>query len=171
VSERSIHPAQQNVSTVSRLEQEALCSRSWAERISDLLTNAVGTLTSIILHIVWYTLWIVVNTGLTQWTEPFDPFPFGVLTLIVSTEGVLLALIILISQNRMIRNGDRRAHLDLQISLLSEQETTAVLQILRRISHHIGIPDDSPETQATTLSQQTDIDEMMHNLEKQLPKE
>ena len=64
---------------------------------------------------------------------PFDPFPFGILTLIVSTEGVLLAIIILISQNRMIRQADRRAHLDLQINLLAEQEASLILRQVRRI--------------------------------------
>ena len=56
--------------------------------------------------------WIAINIGIISGLTPFDPFPFGLLTLIVSTEGVLLALIILISQNRMIRQADRRSHLD-----------------------------------------------------------
>jgi uncharacterized membrane protein len=171
MGEKTAHPAQRNVSTVSRLEQEALRGRSWAECISDVLTKAVGSLTSITLHVSCYGLWVLVNTGVIPLIKPFDPFPFGILTLIVSSEGVLLALIILISQNRMIRQADRRAHLDLQVNLLAEQESTAVLKILRRIARQMGVADDAVENQVNNLTQQTDIDAMMHNLEKQLPKE
>jgi uncharacterized membrane protein len=161
-------PAQQNVKTVSRLERDALRTRSLAERISDFLLEAVGSIPSITLHVLWFTAWIVINAGLLSWLKPFDPFPFGVLTLMVSTEGVLLAIIILISQNRMIRQADRRAHLDLQIDLLAEQETTVVLHILQRIARQVGLPDD-PE--ALKLNERTDIRAMVQRLEEQLPKE
>ena len=63
--------------------------------------------------------WIAINIGIISGLTPFDPFPFGLLTLIVSTEGVLLALIILISQNRMIRQADRRSHLVFFTDLLA----------------------------------------------------
>jgi uncharacterized membrane protein len=170
MSESSSHPAQQNVKTVSRLEHDALRARSLAERISDVFTKAIGSLNSIALHAGWFATWIVINTGLIPWIEPFDPFPFGVLTLIVSTEGVLLALIILISQNRMIRQADRRAHLDLQISLLAEQETTLALDTLRRIARHIGLPEDPREAETNNLVKQTDVNAMVRSLEEQLPK-
>jgi uncharacterized membrane protein len=171
MSQPSTNPAQQNVRTISRLEHDALQTRSLAERISDVLTRAVGSIPSITLHAAWFGAWILINTGLLPWIAPFDPFPFGVLTLIVSTEGVLLAIIILISQNRMIRQADRRAHLDLQISLLAEQETTMVLHTLRRIARQLGLPEDDRDAEATRLIEQTDVESMMHHLEEQLPKE
>jgi uncharacterized membrane protein len=171
MSQASANPAQQNVKAVSRLERDALGTRSLAQRISDVLTKAVGSITSITLHAGWFASWIVINTGLIPGLPPFDPFPFGVLTLIVSTEGVLLAIIILISQNRMTRQADRRAHLDLQISLLAEQETTLVLHNLQRIARQLGLPEDSRDAEATRLIERTDVSAMMRNLEEQLPKE
>jgi uncharacterized membrane protein len=83
----------------------------------------------------------------------------------------LLALIILISQNRMIRQADRRAHLDLQISLLAEQESTLTLHTLLRIARHLGLPEDASEAQAKELVRQTDVAGMMHTLNEQLPEE
>jgi uncharacterized membrane protein len=165
------YSAQENVRTISRLERDALRNRSSAERFSDALTKAVGSLTSIALHAGWFATWIAVNIGLIPRLPPFDPFPFGILTLIVSTEGVLLALIILISQNRMIRQADRRAHLDLQISLLAEQESTLTLHTLLRIARHLGLPEDASEAQAKELVRQTDVTGMMHTLNEQLPEE
>jgi uncharacterized membrane protein len=167
----STDPAQQNVRTVSRIEREALSTRSRAERISDTLTKWIGSLGSITFHLLWFSAWILINRGLVPWIPPFDPFPFGVLTLMVSTEGVLLALIILISQNRMIRQAERRAHLDLQISLLAEQETTLVLDMLRRMARQMGLPEDPREAETSSLVKQTDVNAMMRTLEEELPKE
>ena len=163
--------AQENVRTIAGLESEALRNRSLGERFSDALTRAVGSLTSIALHAAWFLSWIAINIGIVPGITPFDPFPFGVLTLIVSTEGVLLALIILTSQNRMIRQADRRSHLDLQISLLAEQEATLTLHTLLRIARHLGLPDDQRESQANELVRQTDITGMMRSLKEQLPEE
>jgi uncharacterized membrane protein len=171
MSEPTGNPAQQNVRRVSQLERDALETRSLAERISDDLTKAVGSITSITLHAFSFVAWILINTEFIPGVPPFDPFPFGVLTLIVSTEGVLLAIIILISQNRMIRQADRRAHLDLQIGLLAEQETTMILHTLQRIARQLGLPQDSRDAEATKLIEQTDVYAMMRNLEEQLPKE
>jgi uncharacterized membrane protein len=72
---------------------------------------------------------------------------------------------------RMIRQADRRAHLDLQISLLAEQETTLVLSNLRRIARRLGLQEDPSETEAHTLAERTDVNEMMRSLEQHLPKE
>ena len=63
----------------------------------------------------------------------FDPYPYGLLTMFVSMEGVILAVFVLITQNRMSQQSDRRDHLDLQIDLLAEQEMTMVLRILSKI--------------------------------------
>jgi len=165
------HPAQRNVRTISHLEHDALRTRSAAERLSDALVRVIGSLPSIGLHLVFFVAWILVNTGAIPGLAPFDPFPFGVLTLFVSMEGVLLALIILISQNRMIRHADRRAHLDLQINLLAEQEATLTLHMLRRISRQVGLAPDAQDAEARKLIEQTDVYTMMRQLENQLPKE
>jgi uncharacterized membrane protein len=163
------HPAQQNVRTISRLERDALQARSLAERVSDGLLPAIGSIPSIVLHVIMFSGWIVVNCGLVPRIDPFDPFPFGVLTLFVSTEAVLLAIMILISQNRVIRQADRRAHLDLQVNLLAEQEATLTLHMLQRISRQVGVPPDARDAEAQKLIEQTDVYKMMRQLESQLP--
>ena len=71
--------------------------------------------------------------------EPFDPYPFSLLTMIVSLEAIFLSIWILISQNQMTRQADRREHLDLQINLLAEQESTATLRAVHGIAHHLGV--------------------------------
>ena len=165
------NPTLKNVGAVSRLEREGLEMRSTAERISDAITRTTGSFGSITLHVVILFSWVVINLDWVPGLKPFDPFPFGVLTLIVSTEGVLLAIMILISQNRMVRQSERRAHLDLQINLLAEQEATLVLHQLQRISHKLGLEPDDRDAEARALLEQTDVDYMVRHLDKSLPRD
>jgi uncharacterized membrane protein len=81
----------------------------------------------------WFTGWLVINTGHLFRFKPFDPYPFSFLTLVVSLEAIFLTVFVLMSQNRMARQADKRAHLDLQVDLLAEQELTVILYLLRAI--------------------------------------
>ena len=99
----------------------------------------------------------------------FDPYPFSFLTLIVSLEAIFLSLFVLISQSRMSREADRRAHLDLQVNLLAEQENTKALEMLHRISQHLGleIPRDD---EVHGLIEKTHVDHLASELDKRLPR-
>src|SRR5947207_12435981 len=90
------------------------------------------------IHVAWFGLWLAVNLG---WTglKPFDPYPFNLLTMIVSLEAILLATFVLISQNRLSEIADQRADLDLQINLLAEYEITRVLTMVDAIADHMGL--------------------------------
>jgi uncharacterized membrane protein len=70
---------------------------------------------------------------------PFDPFPYGLLTMIVSLEAIFLSTFVLISQNRLSEEIEQRADLDLHIGLLTEHELTRVLQMLDAIQDKMGI--------------------------------
>jgi uncharacterized membrane protein len=130
--------ARESIEEVVALEQQALRERKPGERISDSLTGFIGRLSFVIAHVVLLLAWFVVNSGLVPGVRPFDPFPFGVLTLIVSTEGVLFTLLVLISQNRMSRQADLRAHLTLQVGLLAEKEATRTREILESAARAHG---------------------------------
>ncbi len=131
--------AQQSIADVLALPQQSLRERSAGQRISDVLVGTMGRLGFVVAHLVVMLAWFLVNLGLLPGVPPFDPFPFGILTLIVSAEGVLLALLILISQNRMSRQSDLRAHFNLQISLLAEKESTRILQTLEKIGERLEV--------------------------------
>src|SRR5579883_2986150 len=81
-------PTDYNVAAIARLERESLLERTLAERVSDVITKATGSMTFVVLHILLFIFWAVVNLKMIPGVEPFDPFPFGILTLIVSAEGV-----------------------------------------------------------------------------------
>ena len=78
----------------------------FAEKLADRLTIAFGSMPFLLLNCLWFALWIVINVGLFPAIPIFDPFPFGFLTMIVSLEAIILAIIVLISQNRAARIAD-----------------------------------------------------------------
>jgi len=163
-------PTEDNAEAIARLEEEALRNRSLSERISDVIVRFIGTIAFVIFHILLFAVWCVVNLNLIPGIKPFDPFPFGILTLIVSAEGVLLALFILISQNRMTRQADRRAQLDLQISMVAEQELTMILQMQQSIYQHLGL-DSGKREEVQKLAEKTDVQKLESELKEKLPKE
>jgi uncharacterized membrane protein len=161
--------AQQNIQAIARLEQEAIERRSRGERVSDAITRVMGSTGFAILHIVGFLVWFAVNLKLIPGIRPFDPFPFGILTLIVSSEGVILAIFVLISQNRASRLSNQRAHLNLQISLLAEQESTKLLQKMQAIAQKLGIEEDEQDLETERLSQSTHLGALAEELKKSMP--
>jgi uncharacterized membrane protein len=161
-------PEKKNIRTIVALEQEVLHNRSFGNRVSDAITHFSGTLAFIVLHGLWFAVWIMANEGWIPHVAVFDPYPFNFLTLIVSLEAIFLSTFVLMSQNRMAYQADRRAHLDLQINLLAEQETTMILQLLQRIYRHLGVDSETSE-KVNQFSKETDIHTLVNELDKKLP--
>jgi uncharacterized membrane protein len=161
-------PIHRNVETVMQLEAEALQRRSFAQHFADRVTAAAGSAPLLVLHVLWFGGWFVVNAGLVPGVNPFDEFPYRLLTLLVSLEAIFLTLLVLMSQNRMMREADKRAHLDLQLNMLAEQEATMSLRMLRRICEHLGIESDDGEA-IEKLERVTNVDQLARTLERKLP--
>ena len=130
-----------NIRSIADLEMEALHRRSVADRVWDTLGSiAGGSWFVAAFHVIWFAAWIAVNRGYVRGIKPFDPYPFNLLTMIVSLEAIFVTIAVLNSQNRMTRLADRRTHLDLQINMLAEAESTATLRLLRQIAKHLKLP-------------------------------
>ena len=156
-----------NVARVAKLETDALGARSLGARCATGLIRFAGTMAFAAVHLVWFVVWLVVNIGVVPGVRPFDPYPFNFLTLVVSLEAIFLSIWILIGQNEMERLADRRAHLDLQINMLAEQESTAAIRMLQRISEHLGIPAD--DTVDAALAEETDVERIATAIDETVP--
>jgi uncharacterized membrane protein len=154
--------AQQNVDTIARMEQAAQAQHSPLDRLIDTITRFIGSVPFVCLHLVGFTLWIGLNVALPR-QHPFDPFLSHLLSLAVGMEAIILAAFILITQNRQQRLADRRAHLELQINMLAEQEATKMLAMLEAIQQHLGIGGHDPEVAA--LKQATEPEKLMERIE------
>ncbi|HEX9722907.1 MAG TPA: DUF1003 domain-containing protein, partial [Vicinamibacteria bacterium] len=157
--------ARRSLDTLSEFETKIRRDRSHGERIAGFAINKAGSGTFVGLHAIGFAAWIVTNLGVIKGVEPFDPFPFGLLTVIVSLEAIFLALLMLIAQNRMTKEADKRALLDLQINLLAEQEGTMTLAMLQRIGTHLGLEVENDE-EAKQLARKTNVRALADELEK-----
>jgi len=108
------------------------------ERIADAITRFSGTMKFVYLHAVVYGFWIIANLDLVPGVPKFDP-SFVILAMVASVEAIFLSTFILITQNRMSAAADKRAELDLQISLLAEHELTKLAALLSAIADRLGV--------------------------------
>jgi len=163
------NPAEKNIQAIVDIERKALAAARWSDRVSDAISGFAGSLWFVLCHVVLFTGWAAWN-GFASPALRFDPYPYGLLTFIVSLEGVLIATFVLIKQNRMAAQSDQRDHLNLQVDLLAEQEMTVMLRLLRRISERLGVQADETEDGHTArLAEETNVYELMQTLEAQLP--
>jgi uncharacterized membrane protein len=169
-SSQSTHEArlakinEQNIHTIVDIRQATANRRTREERLADIITDLSGRMYFIYFHAIWFAIWIVVNLGWFGF-KPFDPFPFGLLTMIVSLEAIFLATFVLISQNRMGAEADRRADLDLQMNLLTEHELTRALKMLDEIQDKLGIENDA-DLELTDLEKNVHPQDVMKELER-----
>ncbi len=157
--------AEANINTIVRLEEDAQKERTVADRISDAIANFVGSIPFVAIHVAWFGIWVGLNVRFWK----FDPYPFALLCMLVSLEGVLLSTFVLIKQNRMSQRADHRSHLDLQINLLAEKEVTKILQLQRLICQRLEIREADMDQEILELSNVTAVDNLARQVEEKMP--
>ena len=155
---------ERNIRTIIHLRTKKEQERSLQGRLADTITSFSGRMVFAYIHIVWFGIWILINTG---WfgMRAFDPFPYGLLTMVVSLEAIFLSKFVLISQNRQAAETERRADLDLHIGLLTEHELTRVLQMLDAIQDKMGIIDHQ-ESEMADLEMETKPEDVLAEIER-----
>ena len=105
------NPTQFNIDAIAKLEHDAFNRRTFTERASDVIMKVVGNMGFLLVQLILISGWSLANLHVIPGIKAFDPFPFGVLALVVSSESVFLTIFVLISQSRMARQSERRSHL------------------------------------------------------------
>ena len=162
---------QEHVDLIAKHEQEFMANRTRSERIGDSIASFTGSLPFVLLHLVLVAVWMAGNTLPIRGIRHFDPVPFSLLGTILAFEAILLASFILMRQTRMGRRADERDHLMLQILLLSEKETTAVLTMNREIAASLGLKKMAGDKEIEQLSQHTSIEDVAQTIKESLPTE
>ncbi len=162
---------QEQIDLIVRQEQEFAQQRTTAERVGDAIAGFAGSLYFVMLHIAWFTGWIAWNTLLASQALRFDPYPFAMLDTIVAMEAILLASFILMRQSRISRRSDEREHLMLQMLLLTEKETTALLQINRELAERLGMHAVAQNKDVAALSEETSIEQVTETIRENLTEE
>lgn len=134
---------QRNIRDVIQARKRIERRESGSERVARQITELAGNMAFAYFHVVWFGIWITVN--LWKGEGAFDPFPFVLLTTVVSLEAIFLSLMVLVSQNREAKLEEQRADLDLQIDLLAEYEVTRLLCLVSAIARKLEIDDTEDE--------------------------
>jgi uncharacterized membrane protein len=162
--------AKDNIDTIMQIEQAFLRDRSGADRLGEVISRFAGSISFVVANIVVFVGWIVVNTGFVHGVQPMDPFPFSFLALVIGVEAIFLSTFVLMAQKRQAREVDHWAHLNLQIGLLGEQETTKVLQMLKLVCDRLGLDKVTSDVELKEMVGKTSVgvlaQELAQNLEK-----
>ncbi|MDB5185488.1 MAG: hypothetical protein JWL85_11 [Candidatus Saccharibacteria bacterium] len=162
---------EENVATrrkaIRSFKAKADAKRSHTEKFADLLTVKFGSIAFLTINATWFLIWILINTDKIPGIKPFDPYPFGFLTMVVSLEAIFLAIIVLISQNREARVNELREEVELQISTIAEGEVTKLINLVVLVLEKQGVKmEDDPEL--TKMLKHTDGARLQQQLEKEL---
>ena len=152
----------QELEAIDTRDRESL---SKANRIADAVSRRSGSLWFVFLHLVWFTSWLGMNVP--NWPLRFDPFPFGLLTTIVSLEAILLSVFILMSENRQAERDERHARVDLEVNLVAEREVTKVIALLTEIHRHLGIQMEDQEVEQ--MHEPTKVKDLVEAVEGMTP--
>ncbi len=155
-----------NIQGHARLQKEDLMRRTFQDRTADAITAFSGRLSFLSLHTLWFGLWLLFNTGRFG-AHPFDPFPYSLLTMIVSLEAIFLSTFVLISQNRSNARADIRSDLALHIGLLTEHEVTRALQMLDALQARLEVARDT-ESDLAQLEIATRPEDIMTEIQRRL---
>ena len=129
---------ERNIRALSARRERDRRNSRWQERVADAVSRFAGSMTFVFLHVAVFGVWVAVNSGLVPFIPKWDE-TFVILGTSASVEAIFLSTFILISQNRMTAAADKRADLDLQISLLSEHEVTKLVALTTAIADRLGV--------------------------------
>jgi uncharacterized membrane protein len=104
--------------------QEDQSKRTFGDRVSDVIADFVGSWPFTIIHILWFGGWILL---------PVEPFPFGLLTMIVSLEAIFLTTLVMMSENRQAQRDRIQAEADYETNVKAKEEIEELQQRLARI--------------------------------------
>jgi uncharacterized membrane protein len=153
--------AAENIDTILQLEKRDEEDLALHHRVFHSIGSFVGTTHFVVVQCLAVGLWIIFNANARSWA--IDEYPFPLLATFLALEAVLLTSCVLIRQNTIDRTLERRDHIELQINLLAERESTRSLRILQRIAKRldIGDPNDCNDDE---LARETSVNEIARDL-------
>jgi len=115
------------------VNEEMQATRNFGERLSDLLTMIAGDIRFVYASLIWFGVWLIWNSGIIPGLKPFDPNPYGLLTMVVSLEAIFLSLFVLISQNRQAAREKVRNDIEYEVNIKAELEIRELRQQIEEL--------------------------------------
>ena len=167
----SSHPsvaatAKRNIETIAQLEQQLVAQQSRTERWGSGVARFFGSLRFVLAQVFFIVAWIVLNTQRIAWLQPFDPYPFPFLSLIVGIEFIFLTTCVLINQKHQMRRTEQWSNLNLQLCMLTEQEVTETIKMLHMVCQKLKLETPTRDQEVSAFSQDTEITALVDEIEK-----
>lgn len=159
---------ERNIAALVETNREEEKKRTFEQRLADSITRFTGSMRFVYIHCIIYGLWIFMNLGWIPGPR-FDP-TFVILAMEASVEAIFLSTFILITQNRMSQLAEKRAELDLQISLLAEHEITRMLTLVREMASRMQV-EAARDPELAELQKDIEPKEILEEIEKSRPGE
>ncbi len=153
-----------NIRALLARQREEERQRRLQDRIADAITAFTGSMAFVYIHLVLFGLWIAINLGWIPPVPRFDP-SFVILAMVASVEAIFLSTFVLITQNRMAALADKRADLDLQVSLLAEHEVTRLITLVQAIAQHMGL-EESRNPELSELAHDVHPEKVLERIEE-----
>jgi len=161
---RTIGLVDRNISALLARREAEESALGWQELLADRITAFAGSMPFLWLHAILFGGWVILNLGLLPGLPAFDP-TFVILAMVASVEAIFLSTFILITQNRMQAQADRRADLNLQVSLLSEHEITRLIKMVAEIGERMQVP-AAQHPELDELKEDVHPEQVLETLEK-----
>jgi len=160
------HPAHRTRQIIRSFQAKAQRRRSPTNKLADWFTSYFGSIGFLLLNLIFFFIWILVNLGVVPGIPVFDPYPYVLLITLVSLEAIVLSVIVLMSQNRQSQVATLRDELQLQVELITEKELSKALQLLTKILAKKGVKLSDSELEE--MLQAVDTSYIERKLEEQL---
>ncbi|MGI8419697.1 MAG: DUF1003 domain-containing protein [Candidatus Levyibacteriota bacterium] len=154
----------QNIEDLIALEKRDRIGMNVSDRIASHITSFSGSMLYVFLHVGWFGIWIIWNMGFFN-LKPFDPFPFSLLTMMVSLEAIFLSAFVLISQNQQALQADKRAKVDMEINMIAERENTVLIEMIAQIHQHLKIQ-GKDKAEIIQLKKRTKVNKLAQQIDK-----
>ena len=148
-----------NIESILALEEENRRAKPFLYRVVSRVSRFCGTVAFLWWNLAFFATWILLNELVWR----IDPYPFTFLLFLVSIEAIVLAILILISQNMSAEESEHRHHLDLQVNLLNEREMTALLRLATRMAEKLDLPPETHE-EVKALTERIDPGKVLHQI-------
>jgi uncharacterized membrane protein len=139
---------------------KANLERGTAQRIADQLARKMGSVAFLTIHVILFVIWFAINLHAISFMQPFDTFPFGLLTMVLTLEQSLLTIFIIVSQNRSSDLAELRSEMDLQVNVLAEEEISKALHLLRLIGEKMNISEIANDEELRVMETALDHEAM-----------
>jgi uncharacterized membrane protein len=164
--ERTSPIVQRNIRAVAELAAEQQKAKSIEDRFAMAVSRFAGSMNFVYVHAIIFGVWTAASLG---WIPGIHDFDKGLVALntIATLEAIFLATFVLIAQNRMAANEEIRNHLDVQVSLLAEDETTHILRLVAAIGDKMGIA-EAQDPEIKQLIRSVEAQEIIDQIEVEI---